>query len=245
VSDVWSLSDPPDLEPVRRAYAPDRSRPCLRVNFVSSVDGAVEVEGHSRGLSSDIDREVFHILRGYADAILVGAGTLRHEVYGPVRLAEPVRRWRREQGLAEQPTLVVVSESLHLDPGTAVFAEAPMRPLVLTNAAAPDEGREKLSAVADVIAVGQDETDLTAGLAELHRRGLTQILCEGGPRLFGSLLRAGLVDEVCLTVSPMLAGPGAGRIVAGDPASGPTGLRLVHAIAAGSELLLRYARATS
>jgi riboflavin biosynthesis pyrimidine reductase len=244
VSDVWRLHDGADSEALRAAYALDLSRPCLRVNFVSSVDGAVAVEGHSKGLSSDADREVFMILRGYADALMVGAGTLRHEGYGPVRLSEPVRRWRAEQGRSEQPTLVVVSESLHLDPGAAVFAEAPVRPIVLTHGGASPEGRTRLAPVADVITVGGQDTDLAAGVAALHERGLTQILCEGGPRLFGSLLAAGLVDELCLTLSPLLAGPGEGRILAGEATSGPTDLHLVHAIVAGSDILTRYARAS-
>jgi riboflavin biosynthesis pyrimidine reductase len=244
VSDIWRLDDSVDTEALRAAYAPEQSRPCLRMNFVSSVDGAVAVDGHSRGLSSDADREVFMILRGYADALLVGAGTLRHEGYGPVRLAEPVQRWRAAQGRSEHPTLVVVSESLHLDPGAAVFTDAPVRPIVLTHAGALPEGRTRLAPVADVVTVGDDSTDLAAGVAALHQRGLTQILCEGGPHLFGSLLAAGLVDELCLTVSPLLAGPGEGRIIAGEAAFKPTGLRLIHAIAAGGDILTRYARAS-
>src|SRR5262249_3372469 len=159
--------------------------------------------GHSSGLSSDIDHEVFFILRGYADAILVGAGTLRHEGYGPVRAAESVRRWRTGQGLPEHPTLVVVSESLHPDPGAAGFDEAPVRPVVLTHSSAPDERRRRLAPVADVIVTGDDSVDLGAGLTELHGRGLQQILCEGGPKLFGSLVSNGLVDELCLTLAPL------------------------------------------
>ncbi len=99
--------------------------------------------------------------------------------------------------------------------------------------------------MADLIEVGGADTDLAGGLAELRRRGLAQILCEGRPRLFGGLLAAGLVDELCLTVSPLLAGPGATRILTGDPvARTRPALRLVHAIAIGDELFTRYARAT-
>ena len=243
MSEIGRLPDPPDVNALREAYSPDRARAAVRVNFVTSLDGAVEVAGHSSGLSSDVDRLVFSVLRGHADAVLVGAGTLRHERYGPVRLAEPARAWRRTQGLPEHPTLVIVSESLDLDPLAPVFIDAPVRPVVLTQAGAPVDRQDGLARVADVIAVGHPGTDLPAGLAALNRRGLTQILCEGGPRLFGSLLKAGLVDELCLTISPRLAGPGPGRIIAGDPIGGPAGMRLLHVISAGDDLLTRYARA--
>jgi riboflavin biosynthesis pyrimidine reductase len=243
---VNDRTDLPDLDALRDAYALDRARPTVRMNFVSSVDGAVEVDGHSRGLSSELDKRVFFVLRGYADAVMVGAGTLRHEGYGPVRSAGAALSWRRSHGLSDHPTLVIVSESLHLDPGDAVFAEAPVRPVVLTNGAAPVDRRDRLAAVADVIAFGDAAgTDLAAGLGELHRRGLSQILCEGGPHLFASLLSAGLVDELCLTISPMLVGPGPDRIVTGEAIDKPADLRLVHAIVAGDEILTRYARAGS
>src|SRR5262245_60425575 len=83
--------------------------PALRVNFVTSVDGAVEIEGFSGGLSAPGDKRVFGILRKVCDALLVGAGTMRHEGYRAVRLDESRRAWRRERGLPEAPTLVVVS----------------------------------------------------------------------------------------------------------------------------------------
>lgn len=214
--------------------------PHLRVNFVSSADGAVTVGGHSAGLSGAADKRVFGILRMLCDALLVGAGTLRRENYRAVRLDERRRAWRREHGLPAVPTLVVVSRSLALDPAQKAFAEAPVRPLVLTtDTAEPPPG---LTAVAEVLRTGADEVDVTAALAELRRRGLGQVLCEGGPQLFGALAAADLVDELCLTVSPMLAGPGAGRIIAG-PAVPARRLRLADVLAAGDVLLLRYLRA--
>lgn len=245
MSEVRVLADPPDADQLRDAYAPDRARPGVRMNFVTSVDGAVNVDGRSEGLSSETDRLVFHILRGHADAVMVGAGTMRHEGYGPLRLSEPAQAWRRSLGRPAHPTLVVVSASLRLDPTTPVFTEAPVRPIVLTRADPPADLRAALRPVADVIAVGDGDTDLGAGLAELNRRGLAQILCEGGPHLFGSLLAAGLVHELCLTVSPLLAGPGAGRIIAGGADGDPTALRLAHVFVSGSDLLTRYVRATA
>ncbi|MFE9919692.1 pyrimidine reductase family protein [Micromonospora sp. NPDC005553] len=214
--------------------------PRLRVNFVASLDGAVTVDGYSAGLSGEPDKRVFGLLRMVCDALVVAAGTLRHEKYRAVRLNERRRAWRLANGLAEYPTLVVVSNSLDLDPAQAAFADAPTRPVVLTHADAdPPPG---LTDVADVLRCGAERVDLAAGLAELHRRGLTQLLCEGGPHLFGTLTAADLVDELCLTVSPLLAGPGPGRITAGDTAP-PRHLPLRHVLASDDGvLMLRHAR---
>ncbi|MFI6241141.1 pyrimidine reductase family protein [Micromonospora sp. NPDC050795] len=214
--------------------------PRLRVNFVASLDGAVTVDGFSAGLSGEPDKRVFGLLRMVCDALVVAAGTLRHEKYRAVRLNERRRAWRLANGLAEYPTLVVVSNSLDLDPAQAAFADAPTRPVVLTHADAdPPPG---LTDVADVLRCGAERVDLAAGLAELHRRGLTQLLCEGGPHLFGALTAADLVDELCLTVSPLLAGPGPGRITAGDSAA-PRHLPLRHVLASDDGvLMLRHAR---
>ncbi|MFC7545594.1 pyrimidine reductase family protein [Plantactinospora sp. GCM10030261] len=217
----------------------------LRVNFVSSLDGAVEVEGHSAGLSSPADKRVFGILRMLCDALLVGAGTLRTEGYRAVRLDPARRAWRRAHGLVECPTLVVVSNSLRLDPAAPAFADAPVRPVVLTHAdAEPPAG---LTEVADVIRHGGGTVDLAAGLAELRRRGHHQVLSEGGPVLFGALTAADLVDELCLTLSPLLAGPGAGRITAGPPRGDgppvPRGMALTGVLTTDDgALLLRYVR---
>jgi riboflavin-specific deaminase-like protein len=224
------------------AYALDRGAPHIRLNFVSSLDGAVEEDGRSRGLSNPVDQRVLQLLRVHADAVLVGAGTLRQERYGPMRLKPDLVERRRRRGLAEQPTLVAVSAALDLDPSSRLFQEAPVRPIVLTHGAADPDRREALAAVADVVVTGESVVDLAGGRAELARRGLSQVLCEGGPHLFGSLLAAGLVDELCLTVSPLLTGPGAGRIVAGPRIGDPQGMRLVHVIESGGTLLTRYAR---
>jgi riboflavin biosynthesis pyrimidine reductase len=222
---------------LRALYAPDRRGPTLRANFVTSLDGAVEVGGYSRGLSDDVDRAISGLLRRYSDAVMVGAGTLRHEGYGPVRVD------RSGTGLSGQPTLVVVSTSLDLDPTTRTFAEAPVRPIVLTHDGAPSDRREALTAVADVVSCGSSVVDLAAGLSELHRRGLRQVLCEGGPHLFDALLAADLVDELCLTVSPLLAGAGADRIVVGVGRTDPLRTRLAHLIEHDGTLFTRYVRA--
>jgi riboflavin biosynthesis pyrimidine reductase len=224
------------------AYAPDRSRPAVRINFVTSLDGAVQVDGYSRGLSGDADRKVFGILRRHADAVMVGAGTLRHEGYRAVRMRDDIRAWRQRNGLQQNPTLVVVSAALDLDPTSPTFTEAPVRPVVLTHAGADDAKRAALAETADVVICGESVVDLVRGLDELRERGLDQVLCEGGPHLFGALLAADLVDELCLTVSPLLAGPGSGRIIAGSVGPAPHPLVPVQIIEADGALLTRYAR---
>jgi riboflavin-specific deaminase-like protein len=228
---------------LRALYATDGTEPLLRANFVTSLDGAVEVDGRSRGLSGDADRAVFALMRKVADAVMVGAGTARHEGYGPARVDETTAKWRAETGRPEQPTLVLVSSSLDLDPAARAFTEAPVRPIVLTHDAAPADRRDALATVADVVSCGQSVVDLSRGLAELHRRGLRHVLCEGGPHLFGALLAADLVDELCLTISPLLVGAGPGRIVEGGRRDHPEGMRLAHLIAAEGMLLSRYVRA--
>ncbi|MFE9691137.1 pyrimidine reductase family protein [Micromonospora sp. NPDC005806] len=241
ISRVWPApATGPLTDPELAALYGRATRPHLRVNFVASADGAVALDGYSAGLSGEPDKRVFGLLRMLCDGLVVAAGTLRHEGYRAVRLSEARRAWRREQGLAEYPTLVVVSGSLDLDPAQACFADAPVRPLVLTRAGvAPPPG---LTEVADLVRCGEARVDLAAGLAELRRRGLDQLLCEGGPQLFGALTTADLVDELCLTVAPLLAGAGPGRITAGDGGP-PRHLPLRHVLAAeDGVLMLRYAR---
>jgi riboflavin biosynthesis pyrimidine reductase len=213
----------------------------LRANFVASLDGAVEVGGVTAGLSSRQDQRLMGLLRMQCDALLLGAGTLRVEGYAPVLLNERLRGWRTDRGLPAHPTLAVVSGSLRLDPAQPVFADAPTRPIVFTHANAPASARAALAAIAEVVTAGEDAVDLTAAVAWLHRRGFGQILCEGGPHLLGGLIAADLVDELCLTVSPLLAGAGAGRIAAG-PTSPVRRMSLRHVLAAGDHLLLRYHR---
>jgi riboflavin biosynthesis pyrimidine reductase len=244
---IWpvaaSASAALDATALSVCYATNRTRPWLRANFVASLDGAAEVAGYSRGLSNEVDQRILRLLRVHADAIMVGAGTIRHEGYGAMHLDDDAQRWRVENGLAAQPTLVIVSNSLALDPVHRLFTQAPVRPIVLTRGAAPAAGVETLAPVADLVRCGDAAVDLSAGLAALRRRGLTQVLTEGGPRLFGDLVAADLVDEICLTVSPLLAGAGATRIAAGVGRAGPAPMRLGHIIAAEDLLLTRYVRA--
>lgn len=220
----------------------DRAVPHLRVNMVSSLDGAVEVDGLSAGLSSVEDRRLLGHLRMLADVLMVGAGTLRSEGYNPLRVGEERQAWRREHGLPDNPVLAVVSGRLDLSPRARALAEAPVRPLVITQASAPAERRDALAEVADILVAGEDEVSPGAVVAALADRGLPQILCEGGPQLLGTLVAADLVDELCLSMSPLLAGPGPSRIIAG-PETAVRRLGLRHVLSADDgTLFLRYLR---
>lgn len=229
-----------DDDSLARLYSrPERSEPWLRVNFVSSVDGAATVDGVSGGLGGEADRRVFDILRELTDVVLVGAGTVRNEGYGPMRLEPAAVARRTELGLARHPVFAIVSNRLDLDPASRIFVDAPVRPIILTTQASPPDRRTALAEVAEVIVAGQSELDPRALVAALVERGLTQQHCEGGPALFGALLAAGVVDELCLTISPLLAGGAAGRITVGDLVE-PSRLILGHALASEGTLLLRY-----
>jgi riboflavin biosynthesis pyrimidine reductase len=207
----------------------------LRVNFVTSIDGAAAVDGLSAGLSGEADKALFRLLRRECDALMVGAGTFRTENYKPLRLDEERRAWRVAHGLPAYPRLVLVSRTMCISAASPALAEAPVRPLILTTG---DADPRDLATVAEVVRCA----DLRSGVAQLRRLGLEHILCEGGPHLFAELSKEDLVDELCLTVSPLLAGPGAGRITAGEPhAPRPMRLSRVETAEDGT-LLLRYAR---
>jgi riboflavin biosynthesis pyrimidine reductase len=239
---LWPDPDPTPIDDEALTALYEQPGPGVRVNFVTSTDGAVEVAGRSRGLQNPPDTRVFGLLRQFPDALLVGAGTLRQEGYGPVTLDATRRAWRTARGLDPYPRLVVVSRRLDLDPTHRALLEAPVRPVLLTCASSPPDLRTSLGTVADVLVYGDDDVDLAAGLAALERRGMTRVLSEGGPHLFGALTAADLVDELCLTVSPLLAGAGAGRITAGVP-GGVRNLTIGHILYAEDAILLRYARA--
>lgn len=218
------------------------TRPWLLVNMVTSLDGAVTVEERSGGLARPADKELFIALRSVADVVLVGAGTVRAEGYGPPRPTAATRAARIARGQAETPTLVIVSRSLDLDPSAPRFTEAEVRPIVITCAEPADRPLEDLRAVADVIVTGSATVDLPAAMTELHARGVRTITCEGGPHLNGDLLLADLIDEWALTLSPLLVGGDARRSTTGPLPPEPAALHLDRLLEGDGLLLGRWLR---
>lgn len=217
-------------------------QPWVRVNFVSSVDGAATHAGLSGGLSDGADQRVFALLRRLCDVVVVGAGTVRAEGYGAMRVDDASQRARVEAGLAPHPVFAIVSASLDLDPTSPIFADAPVRPIILTSELARSSARATLETVADVFVCGHERVQPDVLVRVLTERGLGRIHCEGGPHLFGDLVAASAFDELCLTVSPRLEAGGASRIAVGESPISPVGLRLAHVLVSGDTLLLRYLR---
>jgi riboflavin biosynthesis pyrimidine reductase len=211
------------------------------LNMVTSLDGATALAGVSGGLGGDGDRAVFAVIRAVPDVIVVAAGTARAENYGSPTLDEAHRARRRARGQAPVPELAVVTRSLDLDPDSRLFAEG-HRPLVLTVDDAPPDRRAALDPVAELVEVGHGDVDLPAAMAVLADRGHDVALLEGGPALNGQFVAAELVDELCLSIAPVLVGGASKRLAVGPEHSSPEGMALAHVLTHDDALFVRYRR---
>ena len=212
------LSDLDD-DALGAAYAPPRL-PWLRLNFVATVDGAVEgSDGKSGSINNAADHRVFQALRDQADVVIVGAGTVRAEGYRPN--AKPLVVVTRSGGLP--PTLLEGDTS---------------RLYLATGSQAPGLERA-LSVLGDrVLVLGSKEPDPVALRQALEDAGFASLLCEGGPHLAADLLAAGVVDELCSTVVPTLVGGSHARIAEGASLDVP--LELHALLESDSTLLARW-----
>lgn len=190
----------------------DEPGPVLRAGFVTSVDGAIAVDGTSSGLGSAADKAAFRALRTVADAVIVGAGTARKEGYGPVLHDGSAASWRALRSRAASTPLVVVSRSGDI-PADSRFLQGPVLFAVPEGIDVPGE----------VLSTPDPATMIRA----LHARGLTRLLCEGGPALLTTLFAAGAVDELCLTTSPKAVGEGP-HLLGAVPTRDVALLSLVH-----------------
>ncbi|OIJ91456.1 hypothetical protein BIV24_15860 [Streptomyces colonosanans] len=239
----WTLAE------LAAAYAypeppPGTPEPWLRANMVSSLDGAAQHEGRSQPLSCAADMRIFGTLRGLADAVVVGAETVRQEEYGPARAREAFAARRKAAGQGPAPAIAVVSAGLDLDFSLPLFTSPLVPTLVLTGAAAPPDrvARAEKAGARVVVAGDGASVDPARAVRALADLGMTRLLTEGGPRLLGQLVAAGVLDEMCLTVSPMLAAGDAQRIASGPPVAVPRRFALASLLEEDGFLFGRYCR---
>jgi len=221
----WLLPQPKEQVNLVEAYSEGmdtpRDRPFLRVNMVISVDGASSVGGRSGALGGPGDKLIFTVLRSLADVILVGSGTVRAEHYGPPTLPEQLRTMRQQRGQAPLPRIAVVTRSPgELVRSTRLFAGDTPKPVVIAPATVDPDELRTATEVAHLIRTGKGSVDLGAALKILGEEGAQHVICEGGPFLNATLAASGLVDELCLTLSPRLAGFARGRPPNGWPVNG-------------------------
>ncbi|MEU1672651.1 pyrimidine reductase family protein [Streptomyces roseifaciens] len=240
---TWELDElaevyayPEEPGPARHAW--------LRANMVSSLDGAAHHDGRSQPLSSDADMRIFGTLRGLADAVVVGAETVRQEGYRPARAREAFAARRAALGQGPAPAIAIVSAGLDLDFSLPLFTEPLVPTLVLTGEDAPaDRVAAAREAGAEVLVAGEGRRVDPARVPQvLAERGLTRLLTEGGPRLLGQFAAAGVLDELCLTLAPMLAGGTAARIVNGPDMPLPERFVLASLLEEAGFLFSRYHR---
>ena len=245
VDQLWPTHGTPTDEDLRATYAfpAPSSTPWVKVNFVSSLDGAATVQGKSGGLGNADDKRIFLLGRELCDVILVGAATAIAEKYRGVTREEMAGGDRTARGLAPVPTIAIVTRNCTIQPDALVITDTEVAPLIYT-AASADEGRRTAvaDAGAEVVLAGDEDVDLHAVVADLGRRALNRVNCEGGPRLFGSMIAAGLVDELCLSVSPLLTSGDSGRIAVGDFPEQPQRMHLRSVLQGDDLLMLRYTK---
>lgn len=239
----WSLAE------LAAAYAyPEQDRhggqAWLRANMVSTLDGAAQYEGRSQPISGAADMRIFGTLRALADVVVVGAQTVRKEGYRPARARAEFAAARQAAGQGPAPAIAVVSASLELDFSHPLFTEPLVPTLVLTGAAAD---RDRIAAAeragARVVIAGDGtEVDPARAVRALAGLGHTRLLTEGGPRLLGRFVAAGVLDELCLTLSPMLTAGNAQRIADGPPVDVPRRFELVSLLTEAGYLFARYRR---
>jgi riboflavin biosynthesis pyrimidine reductase len=226
---------------------PDELQSCwVRGNMIASLDGGATDDGKAGGLAGPGDRAVFSLMRHAADVILVGAATVRIENYSGAQLPDAARQVRQRRGQAEVPPIAVVTQSGDLDPHALLFTRTEVPPLILTCSRSFDDTRRRFGSVAEVIDASGPQSDVVDGgtvLKILAERGLYRVLCEGGPLFLGLLIENDLLDELCLSIAPILVGGIARRLVSG-PGQVHINMRRAHVLTDDDGYLYtRYVRA--
>lgn len=210
--------------------------------MITSIDGSVTIDGTSGQLGNSTDRNLLSIIRGIADVILVGAGTVRAEKYQPIQTPNAeVCELRAARGQEIRPRLAVLSGTANLDPSMPIFTNSGSGdpPLIYTTDIAPNNRVKTLTDIAEVICSYKPSISITEVLEDLYKRGARTVVCEGGPKVNGQLLSANVIDELCLSLSPVLVGNGIG-IFDGFPPNSPKGLKLAQVFTDDELLFCRY-----
>lgn len=220
-------------------------RPWVYTNMIASADGGTAIDGVSGALGGPGDKAMFGALRAMADAIVVGASTVREEQYRAPTLRPESVAMRRERGQADNPRLAVVSGSLNIDLELPLFNDPDNRPFIITSASSAPDKRRQLEEVADLVIAGEDRVSLTEALSYLDQAGIKMVLSEGGPSLNGQLIDDRLIDEWNLSVSPsLLAGDSRRAAIGPAPAGPPLGMKLDRVWTDNEMLFCRWLQAT-
>ena len=211
--------------------------------MVAGLDGTAAVGGRVGSLSTAPDQALFRRMRQIADIVLVGAETVRREGYGSVGLDDDAQEQRRRLGQSATPPIALVSRSLAFDWTAKVFADAPddARTHLITCEAADPGQRAEAEQYAEVIVAGDDRVEPAAAMQALADRGRRVVLCEGGPTWLGELVAADRLDELCLSVAPLMGGDPLPVSVT-PPGAGLAQFELKGAMAEDDTLFLRYER---
>ena len=224
-----TAADDVDLvEAYRPPVEASGARAFVRANMISTLDGAVTLNGSSGMLGGPADRRVFQALRSLADVVLVGAGTARAEHYGPARLDEHQRAERAARGQPPVPPIAIVTQTASVDWTDPFFTEAEERPIIFTTGAQAGATRRDGAGLAEVVAAGGERVEIPAVVGHLAAAGYRSILLEGGPGINAQVVAAGLLDELCLTISPRLVGGDGPRVLTGPELVPPLALGVVH-----------------
>ncbi|MCX4446154.1 pyrimidine reductase family protein [Streptomyces sp. NBC_01789] len=247
VTDLTAAEAPGEwsLDRLADAYAyPETEGPWLRANMVSTLDGAAQHDGRSQPISCESDMRIFGTLRGLADVVIAGAQTVRQEGYRPARARDAFAARRAAAGQTVAPAVAVVSGSLDLDFSLPLFVSPMVPTLVLTGAGAPPDRIETArKAGAEVVIAGEgSRVDPARAVRELAGRGHRRLLTEGGPRLLGQFVAGDVLDELCLTVAPMLTAGDAQRIAGGPAVTVPKRFVLGSLLEEDGFLFSRYRR---
>ncbi|WP_438310853.1 pyrimidine reductase family protein [Streptomyces sp. HUAS TT3] len=237
----WSLDE------LAEAYAYPEIGPdghWLRANMVSTLDGAAQHDGRSQPISGETDMRIFGTLRALADVVIAGAETVRQEGYRPARAREAFAARRAAAGQGPAPAIAVVTAGADLDYSLPLFTSPLVPTLLVTGAGAPsDKVAAAAKAGVEVVVAGDGAAvDPARAVRELADRGLRRQLTEGGPRLLGQFVAADVLDELCLTISPMLTAGDAQRIAGGPAVAVPHRLAPASVLEEAGFLFTSYRR---